>query len=153
MHSQAKTVTAYLAELPDDRKQMVAAIRDRINKDLPKGFQEGIGYGMIAWSVPHSIYPKGYHVDPKLPLMMMSLASQKNHVSFYHMALYEGSLLEWFLKEWAVFSKKKPDMGKCCLRFKKMEDVPLELIGKLAAKMTPEQWVGAYEKALDSKRV
>ena len=151
MQSKATTPAAYLAELPEDRKAFVGAIRGAINKNLPKGFQEGMGYGMIVWSVPHSIYPKGYHVDPKLPLMLISLASQKNYVSFYHMALYEGELLDWFLKEWAAFSKKKPDMGKCCVRFKKMEEVPLELIGKLVAKMTPQQWVEAYEKALHSR--
>jgi len=152
MHSKVTTPAAYLAELPEDRKKMVMEIRRAVNTNLPNGFQEGMGYGMIAWSVPHSLYPKGYHVDPKLPLMIISLASQKNYVSFYHMALYQGELLDWFLKEWAVFSKKKPDMGKCCVRFRKMEDVPLDLIGRLSAKMTPQQWVDAYEKALHSRK-
>jgi len=151
MQSSAKTPASYLAELPEDRKAFIGAIHDAVNKNLPKGFQEGMGYGMIVWSVPHSIYPKGYHVNPKLPLMIMSLASQKNYVSFYHMGLYNGGLLEWFSKEWAAVSKKKLDIGKCCVRFKKMEDVPLDLIGKLAAKMTPQQWVEAYEKALNSR--
>jgi hypothetical protein len=106
-------------------------------------------YGMIGWAVPHSIYPKDYHVDPSKPLGLISLASQKSHIALYHMGVYPGTKLnEWFTAEWPKHCSKKLDLGKSCLRFKQPEDVPLELIGKLATKLTPQQWVRTYEKML-----
>ena len=148
MLSKAATPEEYIEGLPEDRKQIMSQIRKTILKNLPKGFKEGMGYGMIGYVVPHSLYPSGYHCDPKLPLPFMSLASQKNFITFYHMGLYGGAHLEWFQKEWTKHSNKKLDMGKSCVRFKKAEDVPLALIGELCAKMTPQQWIDVYEKNL-----
>lgn len=140
-------VKEYIDKLPEDRKRAVTEIRKVINKNLPKGFSEGIAYGMIGWSVPHSLYPPGYHCDPTKPLMFICLASQKSHIGLYHMGIYAGPLEDWFKKEWPKHSKKKLDMGKSCVRFKKFEDVPLDLIGELASKLTPQQWVEQYENA------
>lgn len=152
MQSTATSPEAYLASLPDERRPIITAIRQVLLKNLPEGFQEGMGYGMLGYVVPHSLYPAGYHCDPKQPLPFISLASQKNYISLYHMALYEGKLLDWFRAEWAKVSKKKLDMGKCCIRFKKPEDVPLELLGELASKVTPQQWVEYYEQVMKREK-
>ena len=149
MQSTAKTPDEYIATLPEDRKSAISAIRKVVNDNLPKGFKEGMAYGMIGWVVPHEIYPPGYHCDPKLPLGFMSLASQKNHIALYSMCLYGNvDQLSWFLVEWPKHSKKKLNMGKSCIRFTKLEDIPLALIGELASKVTPRQWIDIYEKAL-----
>ena len=148
MQSKATTPDEYVAELPDDRKAAISAIRKAINDNLPTGFKECMAYGMIGWVVPKETYPPGYHCDPKLPLGFMGLASQKNYISLYSMCLYGGAKeLDWFLREWPNHSTKKLDMGKSCIRFKKPEDVPLDLIGKLASKVTPAQWIEIYEKS------
>lgn len=153
MQSKAKTVEQYIDELPPDRKVIISELRKVINKNLPKGFSEGMGYGMMGWSVPHSLYPPGYHCTPELPLPFMSIASQKNFVAVYHMGIYaDAKLLKWFTDEWQKHSSKKLDMGKSCLRFKKAEDVPLKLIGELASKMSPEDWITRYESILKSKK-
>jgi hypothetical protein len=145
----ASDVKNYIDSLPDDRKKAVGEIRKVINKNLPKGFQEGIGYGMILWSVPHSLFPAGYHCDPSKPLMIMSLGSTKGHISLHHMGLYgSGPLMTWFKAEWPKRATKKLDMGKACIRFKRLEDVPIDLIGELASKLTPQQWIETYEKNL-----
>jgi uncharacterized protein YdhG (YjbR/CyaY superfamily) len=151
MQSKATTPDQYIAELPDDRREAITQLRNSLQKNLPKGFAEGIGYGMLCYSVPHSLYPPGYHVDPKMPLGFISIASQKNHIAIYHMALYSGALLDWFLAEWPKHSTKKLDMGKACIRFKKPEDIPYDLFAALFKKMSPTQWIEAYEDAL--KRV
>jgi uncharacterized protein YdhG (YjbR/CyaY superfamily) len=148
MQSTATTPGQYIDELPEDRKAIISAIRKAIKDNLPKGFEEVIGYGMLGYVVPHSIYPAGYHCNPKFPLPFINIASQKNHISIHHMGLYASKpLLDWFLAEWDKHSTKKLDMGKGCIRFKKAEDVPLKLIEELAKKMTPQQWVEQYEKA------
>jgi uncharacterized protein YdhG (YjbR/CyaY superfamily) len=146
MQSKARTPEEYIANLPDDRREIISAMRKMILANLPKGFSEEMSYGMLGYVVPHSVYPTGYHCDTKMPLPFMNLASQKNYISFYHMGLYEGELLDWFQEEWKLATNKKLDMGKCCIRFKKATDVPLELIGKLVSKVTPEQWIITYEK-------
>lgn len=148
MQSNATTPEAYLDSLPADWKDIITRMHKLIVKKLPKGFKAGMSYGMLGYVVPHSMYPAGYHCDPKQPLPFMSLASQKNYISLYHMGLYEGELLDWFRKEWKNHSSKKLDMGKCCIRFKKPEDVPLELIGELCTKVTPEEWVAYYVSAI-----
>jgi len=149
MQSKATTVDAYIAELPEDRQKMINEFRKVIKKNLPKGFQECMNYGMIGWVVPHSKYPGGYHCNPKDPLPFMGLASQKNSVNFYHMGIYgDPKLLKWFTDEHAKASSKKLDMGKSCVRYKKQEDIPLKLIGELAAKLSPDQWIAQYEKML-----
>jgi len=146
--SGATTPDQYVAGLPDERREIVAAMRKVINDNLPAGFKETSSYG-IGWVVPHSLYPPGYHCDPRQPLGFMGLVSQKNYISLYSMCLYGANKhLEWFQKEWPKHSKKKLNMGKCCIRFAKPEDVPLDLIGKLAARVSPQQWIEIYEKAL-----
>ena len=149
MQSKATTVEAYVAELPEDRQKMINEFRKVIKKNLPKGFQECMNYGMIGWVVPHSKYPGGYHCNPKDPLPFMGLASQKNSVNFYHMGIYgDPKLLKWFTDEHAKASSKKLDMGKSCVRYKKAEDIPLKLIGELAAKISVDDWIARYEKML-----
>lgn len=148
MQSKAATPDEYIASLPEDRKDAIGELRKVILKNLPKGFEEIMSYGMLGYVVPHGLYPDGYHCDPKQGLPFVSLASQKNYISFYHMGLYEGSLLPWFRDEWQKASAKKLDMGKCCVRFKKPEDIPYDLIGRLVTKMTPQQWIETYEKAI-----
>ena len=152
MQSTAKTAEDYIAELPEDRKAAMAELRSILNRNLPDGFKEGIGYGMLCYSVPHSIYPAGYHCDPKLPLPFISLASQKNFIALYHMGIYaDQKLLEWFTAEYPKHAKGKLDMGKSCIRFKKTDDIPMALIAQLAAKVTPSQWIETYEAAFKKK--
>jgi uncharacterized protein YdhG (YjbR/CyaY superfamily) len=149
MQSAATTVTQYIAELPPDRQESINKLRNHILKNLPKGFTETISYGMIGYVVPHSIYPAGYHCDPKLPLPFMSLASQKSAISFYHMGLYaDAALMKWFTDEFAKQVPTKLDMGKSCIRFKKPEQIPYELLGQLVAKMSVKQWIACYETNL-----
>lgn len=153
MQSQAQNVDEYINELPDDRKKIVSELRKIIKKNIPKGFSEVMGYGMMGYCVPHSIYPAGYHCKPEDPLPFMGVASQKNFVALYHMGIYaDPKLLKWFTGEWKKHSKKKLDMGKSCLRFKKPEDVPVKLIGELASKMTPQDWITCYEGAFKKAR-
>lgn len=152
MQSKATTVEQYLEELPGDRKAAIKKLRMVIKKNLPKGFQEGMGYGMAGYSVPHSKYPAGYHCDPKLPLPFMGFASQKNFIAVYSMAIYSTpSLMKWFTEAHAKASPKKLDMGKSCLRYKKPEDIPYDLIGELASKVTPDEWIAIYEKKFKRK--
>jgi hypothetical protein len=153
MQSKATTVEAYLSELPDDRQKAIAKLRSVIRKNLPKGFKEGMGYGMMGWSVPHSIYPAGYHCNPKDPLPFMGLASQKHFIAVYHMGIYaDPKLLKWFRDAHAKASAKKLDMGKSCIRYKKPEDIPLNLIGELASKISVDDWINMYESAFKDHR-
>lgn len=148
MTSSATSPEQYINEAPEDRREALQKLRTTILENLPKGFQEGMGYGMIGYSVPHEIYPAGYHCDPKTPLPFMSFASQKNSINFYHMGIYaDKQLYDWFVAEFPKHSKEKLDMGKSCMRFKKFEDIPFELLGELSKKMTPEQWISLYESA------
>lgn len=148
MQSTAKTPQEYINSLAEDRKIVLEKMRKVMNENLPKGFQEGMGYGMLCYSVPHSIYPKGYHCDPKLPLAFISIASQKNFIALHHMGIYaDPNLLNWFTSEYPKYSKFKLDMGKGCIRFKKMEDIPYDLITELAKKVTVDQWISCYENA------
>ena len=149
MQSKATSLEDYLAELPDDRKEAMQKLRKAIKDNLPKGFEEVMCYGMLGYVVPHSIYPNGYHCDPKLPLGFMNLASQKNFIAVYHMGIYGSSELhDWFVGEYPKHCKTKIDMGKSCIRFKKMDDIPYDLIAELSRKVTVEQWISNYEKAL-----
>ncbi|MDG1346706.1 MAG: DUF1801 domain-containing protein [Crocinitomicaceae bacterium] len=147
MTIKASTPEEYMQNLSEDRISPVGKIRQTILKNLPKGFEEGIGYGMLSYHVPKSIYPDGYHCDTKLPLPFMNVASQKNFIALYHMGIYANpDLLEWFVTEFPKHSSKKLDMGKSCVRFKKMEDIPFDLIGELVTKMSVQDWVNLYEK-------
>lgn len=148
MQSSAKTVEEYLNELPTDRKDCLNKLRAVINENLPEGFEEVMSYGMIGWVVPHALYPAGYHCDPKLPLGFMNIASQKNFVALYHMCIYgDAKLKDWFEKEYAAQCTTKLDMGKSCIRFKKLDQIPYKLIGELAAKITPQEWIRIYESS------
>lgn len=147
MQSQAKTPNQYFDELPEDRKAAMQKLRQTILSNLLKGFKEEMNYGMVGYVVPHSIYPAGYHCDTKLPLPFMNIASQKNFIALYHMGIYaKTELLNWFTAEYPKHVKTKLDMGKSCIRFKKPEQIPFELIGELCSKMTVEEWVELYEK-------
>ncbi|MDD9947435.1 MAG: DUF1801 domain-containing protein [Myxococcales bacterium] len=147
MRSDANTPAEYIAELPKERQAVVKKLRQVLRKNLPKGFKETMGHGMLAYVVPHQLFPAGYHCDPKEPLPFINLASQKQYVSLYHMGLYDGPLLAWLKREWPRHSAAKLDVGKCCLRLKRLEDIPYELIGELATKMTPDEWIATYEAA------
>jgi hypothetical protein len=149
MQSKATTVTDYLAGLPADRVESFTKLRETILKHIPKGYEEVMAYGMIGYVVPHKLFPAGYHCDPKLPLGLANIASQKNFIALYHMGLYGDSKLnEWFVNEYPKHSKAKLDMGKACIRFKKMDDIPYQLIGELMKKLTVKQWVDLYEENL-----
>ena len=147
MKSKVKTPKEYVDQLPDDRKKVIAKLRTTLRKNLPKGFKEEMNYNMLGYVVPHKLYPGGYHCDPKLPLPFMNLASQKNFVAVYHMGLAaDAKLLNWFVKRYSKTVEGKLDMGKSCVRFKNLENIPYDLIGELATKMTPQQWIKLYEK-------
>jgi uncharacterized protein YdhG (YjbR/CyaY superfamily) len=146
MTSKATTPEEYIAELPEDRVEAITKLRKVINDNLPKGFKEEMSYGMIGYVVPHSIYPDGYHCTPKLPLPFMNFASQKNSVNIYHMGIYaKPELLNWFTTEYPKHCTAKLDMGKSCIRFKKMDQIPFELIAELVKKMSVEDWIKCYE--------
>ncbi len=152
MKSETKTPQHYVDGLPEDRKAAVETLRKEIKKNLPKGFSEEMSYGMLGYVVPHSLYPQGYHCDPTLPLPFMSVASQKNFIAVYHMGIYaDPKLLDWFTKEYAKQSKTKLDMGKSCIRFKKPDQIPFKLIGELASKMSPKDWIELYELSFKKK--
>jgi hypothetical protein len=149
MTSTATSAQEYLDSLPADRREAVSQLRDTIVNNLPKGFSEGMGYGMLAYAVPHSRYPAGYHCDPKQPLPFVSVASQKNFIALYHMGLTAmPNLLQWFQEEYPKHSKTKLDMGKSCIRFKKSEQIPFALIGELMQKVTPDEWIAVYESVV-----
>ncbi len=147
MQSTAATVDAYIDALPEDRKAAISALRKVIKKNLPRGFVECMGYGMIGYVVPHSLYPAGYHCNPNLPLPFMNIASQKNHIAVYHMGIYtKPALMDWFVNEYPKHTKARLDMGKSCIRFKKPEDIPVKLFGELATKITVEDWITIMNK-------
>jgi hypothetical protein len=153
MQYKASNADEYIAQLPEDRQAAIKKLRAVIKKNLPKGFKEGTNYGMMGWSVPHSLYPKGYHCKPEDPLPFMSIASQKNFIAVYHMGVYAmPDLYKWFTEKHAKVTNKKLDMGKSCMRYKKAEDIPYELIGELASKITPDQWIKCYEDLLKTRK-
>jgi uncharacterized protein YdhG (YjbR/CyaY superfamily) len=146
MQLKANSPQEYIDQLPDDRKQAISKLRKQILDNLPEGFEEQMNYGMIGYVVPHSLYPNGYHTDPKQPLPFINIVSLKNHVAVYHMGIYsDKNLMDWFLEEYTNRSKAKLDMGKSCIRFKKVEQIPYELIGELVGKMSSQQWIDLYE--------
>lgn len=152
MTSNATSPEAYIADLPAERQPVMEQLRSTILKRLPGGFQETMSYGMIGYVVPHSLYEKGYHCNPELPLPFINIASQKNYVALYHMGIYaDKKVLEWFRREYAKYVSTKLDMGKSCIRFRNMESIPYDLIGELCSKMTVEDWIGIYESARKSK--
>jgi len=161
MQSKATTVEAYLRSLPEDRRKAIAAVRKVVLENLDDDYEEGMQYGMIGYYVPHSVYPAGYHADPKQGLPFAALASQKNYMSLYLMGLYCGcvdgvsdtALVRWFRDAWAKAGKKKLDMGKSCIRFKKLDDIPLDVIGEAIRRVPARVYIDMYEKARrDTKR-
>ena len=145
MQSKAATVAQYLAELPPDRRSAIQAVLKVIRANIDPGFAEGMQYGMIGWFVPHKLYPAGYHCDPKQPLPFAGLASQKNYMALYMGCLYaDTSELERFQKRWATTGKKL-DMGKSCIRFKKTDDLPLDVIGEAFSRIKVKRFVADYE--------
>lgn len=139
-------IQEYIDKLPDDRKLALTKLRKIISENIPDGFTETINYAMPSFVVPHSLYPKGYKCDPKLPLPFISYVSQKNFISIYHMGLYaDKNLYDWFVAEYPKYSKTKADIGKSCIRFKKPEQIPYPLIAELVKKMSAQEWIKTFE--------
>ncbi len=149
MQSSATNPDQYIAELPEDRKETMKKLREVVKKNLPKGFEEIMQYGMISYVVPHSIYPDGYHCKPTDALPFMSIASQKNHIAFYHMGVYGDPVLhKWFTEEYPKHASNKLDMGKSCVRFKNPKNIPFDLLGELTTKISVKEWIEKYETML-----
>lgn len=152
MQSKATSPKQYLDELPEDRKEAISKLRHQILDNLPKGIEEQMNYGMLGYVIPHSVYPNGYHCNTKLPLPFMNLASQKNFIAVYSMVIYaKKDLMDWFTSEYAKRCKYKLDMGKSCIRFKRIDDIPFDLIGELTAKVSVEEWINIYETTIKNK--
>ncbi len=149
MQSKAKTVKEYLAELPEDRRTAISAVRDVILKNLDGDYEECMSYGMIGYVVPHRVYPAGYHCNPKLPVPFANVASQKNHMALYLMCLYAGpgESKDWFREAWAKTGKKL-DMGGSCIRFKKLDDVALDVVGEAIRRVPAKEYIKQYEAGL-----
>jgi hypothetical protein len=146
MKANGSTVNEILLNIPEDRKEQFTKLHNVILKNLPKGFETAMSYGGLGYVVPHSIYPGGYHCKPSEPLPFAAIASQKNSINFYHMGIYsKPELLNWFLEEYPKHTKQKLDMGKSCIRFKKIDDIPYKLIGELMKKITVKEWICIYE--------
>jgi uncharacterized protein YdhG (YjbR/CyaY superfamily) len=153
MQFKSKTILEYISQLTEDRKEPISKLRNIINQNIDRGFSEEINYGMIGWVVPHSLYPEGYHCDPKLPLPFMSIASQKHFIAVYHMGVYANpKLLEWFISEYPKHCSTKLDMGKSCIRFKKIKNIPYNVIGALGTKMSANDWIILYESNVKDAR-
>ncbi|MDC7999305.1 DUF1801 domain-containing protein [Gilvibacter sediminis] len=149
MKVNANTVEEYFQAIPEERQPHMKKLHQTIVDNLPEGFQVGMSYGMVGYVVPHSLYPAGYHCDPKLPLPFMSIASQKNFIALYHMGIYANpELLQWFQEEYPKHVKTKLDMGKSCIRFKKPETIPYDLIAQLCRQMDPQKWIDIYESVV-----
>lgn len=149
MSTSISTVSEYISQLEESRKEIIENLRKAMKSNLPAGFNEEINYGMIGYVVPHSIYPSGYHCNTKLPLPFMNLASQKNHIGVYHMGIYsDPDLLKWFEEEWSKLEIGKLNMGKSCIRLNPKKQIPYDLIGRLSAKISVDQWIETYEKAV-----
>jgi len=149
MRSKANSIEDYLKEVPENRRPYFEKLRNYIIQNIPTDFKEQMSYNMIGYVVPHSIYPSGYHCNPKLPLPFVNIASQKNFIALYHMDLYANKkLFNWFVNQYPNYSKYKLDIGKSCVRFKKYEELPFELIGKLMKKMSVKEWIDIYEREI-----
>lgn len=149
MKYQAISVEDYIAQLPIERQEPIKKIKEVVIKNLPEGFEEVISNDMIGFVVPHSLYPKGYHCNPNLPLPFINIGSQKNFIAFHHFGIYAvKELFDWFVVEYPKHSKRKLDMGKSCIRFKNVDDIPYHLIGKLCNKLTVNEWINLYENVI-----
>lgn len=153
MKANGNTVNEILKNLPTDRAEPFTRLHNEIVKNLPKGFEAAISYGGLGYVVPHTLYPAGYHCKPSEPLPFAGLASQKSSINFYHMGIYADSeLLKWFVSEYPKHCKQKLDMGKSCIRFKKMDDIPYKLIGELMKKISVEEWISVYETTFKNRK-
>ncbi len=149
MKANGKTVLEILTNAPEERKEPFNKLHNVIVKNLPKGFEAAISYGGLGYVIPHEVYPAGYHCKPTEPLPFAGIALQKKSINFYHMGIYSNPILfDWFVSEYPKHSKQKLDMGKSCVRFKKMDEIPYELIGELMQKMSAKEWISIYEKKL-----
>ena len=151
MSSKAELPQDYIDALPEDRKAAIIKIQEALLTHLPEGFTEVMSYGMLGYVVPHSLYPKGYHCTPKLPLPFINLASQKNFIALYYMGFADKNVLDWFTTEYPKHCKTKLDIGKGCIRFKKMDDIPYDLIAELVAKISIQGYIEKYESLLKSR--
>ena len=152
MQYKATSPDDYISQIPEERKGPMRQLRQVILDNLPNGIEETMSYGMIGYVVPHAIYPDGYHCTPELPLPFMNLASQKNFIAVYSMVLYAKSdLMDWFTSEYSKQCKYNLDMGKSCIRFKKIDEIPYALIGELTTKMTTQEWIDNYEANIKKK--
>lgn len=152
MQYSVNSIQNYIDQLPENRQGIMEKLIDVIQNNIPQGFECTVSYGHIGFVIPHSIYPKGYHCDPKLPLPFVNIASQKNHIAIYHMGIYMNQeVFDWFVNEFPKHSSKKLDMGKSCIRFKKAEDIPLDLIGELMTKIEMADYINTYESLLNKK--
>jgi len=152
MQYKADSPEAYINQLPDDRKAAITKLDKLIKDNMPKGLEAGMGYGMLAYYVPKSIYPAGYHCKPFPPLPFINLASQKNFIALYHSGVYaKKELYDWFVEEYPKHCKYKLDMGKSCVRFKKIDDIPYDLIKELLGKMSVEEWINIYDSTINKK--
>jgi hypothetical protein len=147
MKYAANSPNDYIDQLPQERREVIEKIRAVILQNLPQGFEEQLSYGMLGYVVPHTLYPAGYYVNPELPLPFINLASQKNFIALYHSGIYaDTNLLTWFVVEYPKHCKLKLNMGKSCIRFKNLNDIPYTLIAELCTKMTTKEWITLYEK-------
>ncbi len=152
MQIKSSSAEDYIEKVSDNFREGIVKLRDMFLEKMPAGFEEDVSYGMLNYVVPHSMFPAGYHCDPKLPLPFVAIAAQKHFIAVYHMGLYaDMELLEWFTSEYGKRVKGKLDMGKSCLRFKKPESIPYDLIGELMGKMSPEQWIDIYLHNMDTR--
>ncbi|MBC3845991.1 DUF1801 domain-containing protein [Winogradskyella echinorum] len=149
MQYKADSPEDYISQLPEDRKAPMTKLHNLIKDNMPEGLESGMGYGIPAYFVPKSVYPPGYHCKPFPPLPFINIASRKNFIALYHSGLYaKKELYNWFVAEYPKHAKYKLDMGKSCVRFKKVDDIPYKLIEELLGKMTVDEWIGIYEKAI-----
>ncbi|MEO9572109.1 MAG: DUF1801 domain-containing protein [Polaribacter sp.] len=152
MQYKATTPEDYISQVSEEQQETLKKLRKTINDNLPKSFEEGIQYGMIGYYVPHSIYPDGYHCKPKEPLPFISFASQKNSVNLYHNGIYAvPEIYDWFVAEYPKHCKRKLDIGKSCIRFKKFDEIPFKLIGELCTKLSAKSWIEIYETNIKKK--
>lgn len=153
MKYEANSPEEYISQLPEERKEVVKKLCTIINHNLPAGFEAGINYNMLGWFVPHTKYPNGYHCNSELPLPFINLASQKNSINLYHSGIYaKPELHKWFVDEYPKYSKYKLDMGKSCIRFKRMNDIPYELIAELCTKISVDEWIATYENSVMNRK-
>ncbi len=152
MQYKANSPAEYIDQLPPERQEVISKLRKIVLENLPKGFEEQMSYGMLGYVVPHSLYPEGYHCSPELPLPFINIGSQKNFVAIYHSGIYaDPKLYDWFVGEYPKYVKTKLNMGKSCIRLKKMETIPYELIAELCTKMTVKEWIALYEENVKRK--